>query len=99
MNLFMMWMSGNSVQIFSIMITGMMIFNAIKAVSNVPTVFEKFQGGSDGAASFLPQKVAYLVVQMVIVGLALWKCQSMGLLPTSHSDWLSFLPMKTVRRE
>ncbi|RKO88571.1 hypothetical protein BDK51DRAFT_27397, partial [Blyttiomyces helicus] len=32
MNAFMLWMSGNSVQIFSILITVMMLWNAIKAV-------------------------------------------------------------------
>lgn len=32
MNLFMLWMAGNGVQIFSLMITGMLMFNAIKAI-------------------------------------------------------------------
>ena len=35
MNAFMLWMSGNSVQIFSIIITGMMLMNGIKGVIGV----------------------------------------------------------------
>ena len=32
MNAFMLWMSGNGVQIFSVMITGMLFFQPIKAL-------------------------------------------------------------------
>ena len=35
MNLFMLWMSGNSVQIFSILIVGMLLQNAVKGVVGV----------------------------------------------------------------
>ena len=99
MQMFMLWMSGNSVQIFSIMITAMLLFNGVKAISGVNAVFERFQAADGGAAapSLLVQKLAYILVQCALIGLGLWKCNGMGLLPTSHSDWLSFLPAKTVR--
>lgn len=32
---FMMWMSGNSINIFSIMITGMIVMNTIKSLFNM----------------------------------------------------------------
>ena len=35
MQLFMMWMSGNSIQIFSIMFLGMTFYNSLKNVVNV----------------------------------------------------------------
>jgi hypothetical protein len=35
MNAFMLWMSGNGVQIFSIIITVMMLYNPIKAMLTV----------------------------------------------------------------
>lgn len=34
---FMMWMSGNTVNIFSIMVTGMIIMNTIKSFFNMQT--------------------------------------------------------------
>jgi hypothetical protein len=33
---FMMWMSGNSINIFSIMITGMIVMNTVKSLFNMP---------------------------------------------------------------
>lgn len=35
MNGFMLWMSGNSVQIFSILITVMLVWNALKGIMGV----------------------------------------------------------------
>lgn len=37
------------------------------------------------------QKVVYFLGNIVNVALALYKCQSMGLLPTHTSDWLAFV--------
>lgn len=41
------------------------------------------------------QKFVYLLGNLACLALALYKCQSMGLLPTHPSDWLDFLePME-----
>lgn len=37
------------------------------------------------------QILVYILGQLVALGLALYKCQSMGLLPTHSSDWLAFI--------
>ena len=37
------------------------------------------------------QKVVYIFGNLVCIGLALYKCHSMGLLPTHTSDWLAFV--------
>lgn len=37
------------------------------------------------------QKFVYFLGQLVNIALALYKCQSMGLLPTHASDWLAFV--------
>lgn len=36
------------------------------------------------------QKIVYFIGNIVNVGIALYKCQSLGLLPTHASDWLAF---------
>jgi len=38
----------------------------------------------------ISQTLVYILGQLVGLGLALYKCQSMGLLPTHSSDWLAF---------
>lgn len=37
------------------------------------------------------QKFVFFLGQIVNIALALYKCQSMGLLPTHASDWLAFV--------
>ena len=36
------------------------------------------------------QKVVYLACNLLTLGVGLWKCRSMGLLPTGTGDWLAF---------
>lgn len=44
--------------------------------------------------SSLMPRIAYACIQLASIGLGLYKCSSLGLLPTTSSDWLSFLPPK-----
>lgn len=43
----------------------------------------------------LGQKFIYFIGNIVNIVLALYKCQSMGLLPSHSSDWLSFVLPQT----
>ena len=60
------------------------------------TAFAPFAPGppsspSAKSLSTLPlQKLAYLACNILTLALGLWKCRSMGLLPTGTGDWLSF---------
>lgn len=48
--------------------------------------------------STLPlQKLAYLGCNILTLALGLWKCRSMGLLPTGTADWLAFETRGPVR--
>jgi len=40
-------------------------------------------------------KLIYLLGNLTQLGLALYKCQSMGLLPTYNSDWIAFADQQT----
>ena len=43
------------------------------------------------ALSTLPlQKIVYVLCNVMTLALGLWKCRSMGLLPTGTGDWLAF---------
>ena len=43
------------------------------------------------ALSTLPlQKLVYIICNLLTLALGLWKCRSMGLLPTGTGDWLAF---------
>ena len=44
------------------------------------------------------QKMVYILANLVGIGLAVWKFNSMGLLPTSQSDWLEFMDARHVSK-
>ncbi|CAO3565472.1 unnamed protein product [Mortierella alpina] len=101
MQAFMLWMSGNSVQIFSVAITGMLMVTPIKALMGMAQVFERYETVSPVKVAFMDNKLAlpkltYIALQILTILLGMWKLNSMGLLPTSHSDWLAFLDPKTA---
>ena len=86
MNLFIMYMAGNSISIFPIMMVGMLFLRPIKALLTVSATFKVIEG--DGA---ILMKLVYLLGNAGCILLAVYKCHSMGLLPTHPSDWLEFL--------
>ena len=88
MTAFMLWMSGNTLQIFSIMMLGMALYQPLQRMVNVQAEFARY-GGHGAAVSLLWPQVVFVACNLAGVGLALYKCQSMGLLPTSSADWLS----------
>lgn len=54
-------------------------------------VFRKLRG--DQA---ILQKLTFVLANMVGIGLAVWKFNRMGLLPTSPADWLEFIEARQV---
>ena len=107
MNLFMMYMSGNSISIFPIMMVGMMIVRydreiifffiyfsfsrPVKTLFTVGQTFKGFEVGANGVGvNIILQKMVFILGNLAGVALAMYKCHSMGLLPTHKSDWLAF---------
>jgi len=79
MNVIMMFMSGNSINQFTIIIVGMLLSNPIKALKQT----------NEGTINYIALSIAQLLV-------GLYKCASLGILPTTTSDWLTFEEPKTV---
>lgn len=86
MNLFIMYMAGNTISIFPIMMVGMMLFRPIKTLFSLQSTFQTIEGSQAPI-----QRFVYLIGNLAGIALALYKCQSMGLLPTHTSDWLAFV--------
>ncbi|EPS37420.1 hypothetical protein H072_8875 [Dactylellina haptotyla CBS 200.50] len=98
MNMIMMYMSGNSLQIFSIMMTVMLFMNPLRALSTVGNTFSKFEGESTSGRLAIV-KLAYIGLQLLTIVIGIWKVNAMGLLPTTRSDWLAWeqapMPLET----
>lgn len=91
MNLFIMYMSGSSISIFPIMIIGMMVFRPIKAMMAYKSSLKML----DADPQAILQKIVWVFGNCLGIAVALYKCHSMGLLPTAPSDWLAFKEHRT----
>lgn len=80
MNAIMMYMSGNSLQIFSIMMVFMLFKGPIQGLINTNSVFAKFESETL-RAKMLFVKVVYVLMQFLLLALGVWKVNAMGLLP------------------
>ncbi|CAG0912948.1 unnamed protein product [Notodromas monacha] len=89
MNMFIMYMAGNSISIFPIMMVGMLFLRPVKAILGIQSTFSVIEG-----SHAVWQKIVFFIGNVACILMALWKCQSMGLLPTHASDWLAFIEPK-----
>jgi len=86
MNVFIMYMAGNTISIFPIMMVGMMFFRPIQALMGIRATVRMLEKSKQ----YILQTFVYLLGNALALGLAVYKCNSMGLLPTHASDWLAF---------
>lgn len=63
-----------------------MLIRPLKAIISTQATFKVIEGTQAAG-----QKFVFFLGNMANVGLALYKCHSMGLLPTHASDWLAFV--------
>ncbi|KIO32972.1 hypothetical protein M407DRAFT_241209 [Tulasnella calospora MUT 4182] len=92
MNGFMLYMSGNSLQIFSIGILVMLLMNPFKAVANINRAFSPFAPANSNPTALDTlafYKLVYVACNLLTLGLGLWKCSKLGILPTAN-DWRAF---------
>jgi ER membrane protein complex subunit 4 len=85
----MMYMSGNSLQIFSIMMVYMLFKNPIQGMMQTNSVFSKFESAGT-SAQIWGIKAVYILMQFLLLALGVYKVNGMGLLPTTRSDWLAW---------
>eukprot|EP00756_Hemistasia_phaeocysticola_P063680 Hpha_TRINITY_DN7156_c0_g1::TRINITY_DN7156_c0_g1_i1::g.29862::m.29862 len=98
MMLFMMWMSGNELHIFSILITGQALYAPLNNMMNVGKNFERFEKDANSdpvlKSDLQSAKVMYVLHQLAFLALALVKCYYMGLVPTDAVDWVDHEPYR-----
>ncbi|KAI3734855.1 hypothetical protein L6452_14335 [Arctium lappa] len=86
---FMMWMAGSTVHLFSIGITFSALWQPLSALQGVGKVFEPYK---DSKVDLNAPKLLYIALNLGGMLLGVWKLNTLGLLPTHASDWVSSLP-------
>ena len=90
---FMLWMSGSSIQIFSIYTLFNALSTPIKGIFATEMTFSKL-GGEKGVDTNMA-KLIFVAMQLLALSVALYKCHTMGLLPLTSIDWLASLPRRS----
>ncbi|KAI4254942.1 MAG: hypothetical protein LQ352_002804 [Teloschistes flavicans] len=80
MNAIMMYMSGNSLQIFSIMMVFMLFKNPIQGLLQTNQAFARYETPRTKGKMWLV-KAVYVLMNLVALALGVWKVNGMGLLP------------------
>ena len=88
MMMFMFWMTGNSLSIFTIMFTVSYAMKPVSAIFAVNSAFEPFERKE---LNLTLHKLAYIACNMVTIGLAAYKFGNMGILPVLPADWAGLL--------
>ncbi|KAL3161505.1 hypothetical protein ABBQ32_010380 [Trebouxia sp. C0010 RCD-2024] len=87
---FMMWMSGNQIHLFSIM---MLVTGIYQPLSTIFSVTQAIPQDQSGQLDLLKPRLVFCAIQLAGLAFALNKLQGMGLLPTNPSDYVSFLQL------
>ena len=86
--MFMLWMAGGGVHIFSIMIVGMSLVQPLRAIASMQSFFQPIEADN---VDLTQPKLMYVALNLLALGIALYKCFTMGLLPLSSADWVSLI--------
>ena len=89
MNAFVMYMSGSAISIFPIMMVIMFAVRPVKTLFSLNATFKALDA-ADGSMANIGQKLVFILGNLINIAMAMYKCHSMGLLPTHASDWLAF---------
>lgn len=88
---FMLWMMGNSLNIWLIMLTFHALNSPITAIAATNRVFAGFRASSREPLNLLPHKAVYVLLHLVALGIAMYKLRTLGLLPTQWTDVYGFM--------
>ncbi|KAL6450484.1 EMC4 ER membrane protein complex subunit 4 [Candida maltosa Xu316] len=96
MNVFMSYMTGNSLQIIPVTMTLMLLWNPIKAIFNEtnPT-FTKLTT-KNNSTEIIQAKIIFIICQLLNMAIGVYKLYKMGLIPHQEADWLAWKEPKEI---
>ncbi|KAK6895081.1 ER membrane protein complex subunit 4 [Candida tropicalis] len=90
MNLFMSYMTGNSLQIIPVTMTLMLLWNPIKSIFNdTNRTFSKLTT-KNNTTEIIQAKLIFIICQLLNMAIGVYKLYKMGLIPHQEADWLAW---------
>lgn len=93
MNIFMFWMMGSSVHIFTLVFMFSILYNSVKTIGGTDEVFKKYEAVKDAVTFY---KLIYIALNGVVLAFGLYKLYGMGLLPLHAADYVALVPYMKV---
>ena len=85
----MLFFSGSSLNIFSIIITAMAMWTPIKNIISINQAFAPYE---TKGVSLIGAKMKYFTLNMGFCLAGMYKVYYMGIIPFSAEDWISLVP-------
>ena len=95
MNAFMMYMSGSQLNMWSITIVSGAIMSPLKSIMSLHSTFARFEDPSGKVDLNMP-KLVYVILNVIWLGVGLYKMSKMRLLPTMSSDYAGTILWKEM---
>ncbi|CAD8075994.1 unnamed protein product [Paramecium sonneborni] len=90
MIMFTLYMTGNMMNIFTIVIIGQFLWQAISTIAKMDQAFSLLE--NRGISLFF-YKLIYLSAGLLQLGVVLYKLYNIGLLPLNSADWIDLVPL------
>ena len=90
MYMFVFWMMGSNLNIFTIFFFFNALMTPIKSLLNLGTTFNALK--NEHYSDFLFYKFIYVVINLGVLGFVLYKLYGIGLVPLNPSDYVEILP-------
>jgi hypothetical protein len=95
MNAFMMYMSGSQLNMWSITIVSGAIMSPLKSIMSIHKTFARFEDPGGKVDLNMP-KLVYCILNLIWLGVGLYKMSKMRLLPTMSSDYAGTILWKEM---
>ena len=93
MTLFMLWMIGNEIHLFSIVVTVMSILQPIKAIMSLASHFNTYEHDAELQPAVRAAKWNFALFNLIALSVVVLKCMWMGLIPITQYEWLNKTPV------
>ena len=89
-------MAGSQINIFSMMMVSMWVYNPLNSIMMTQKTFTDLAG--PGKVDLTMAKLTFVGLNLALLGVALYKLSTLGLLPITAADWVRLVLVLSLSR-